>query len=460
MNLREVLDAVRATWWLLPLGAVAGAVLALVLALVQTPLYTSSTQLFVSTTAASSTLDAVQGREFSEARVQSYARLLTGRDLAGRIVERLDVDTTEGEVQDSITAAAVPGTVLIDVSVTDPRPERAQAVAEAVGQEFPGLVSDIEAPVAGGEPLVRVTVTDAPQLPTAPSSPDRFRYTALGIVLGLVLGVLAAVARRRMDRTVKVPDQAAELVGAPVIGTVLKDASLETRHVADSFSPGRAAEDYRLLRTNLQFLQVDEPPKVIMITSPAPGEGKTTAAVNLGLALADSGRRVTVIEADLRRPKVTRYLGLVSGVGLTNVLAGTADVEDVVQQYGDSGLSVIGAGPLPPNPGELLASTQMAALLEKLRGDNDFVLIDTPPVLPVADSVGLAVLVDGVLVSVRYGRTLKEHARQVGVTLERVGATVLGLILNIVPPKAELVATHGYGLEYGYDGARPARHKA
>jgi receptor protein-tyrosine kinase len=249
---------------------------------------------------------------------------------------------------------------------------------------------------------------------------------------------------------VKDPKEIPSLAGAPVIGTILRDGSLEKRHLVDRSSTNRTAEDYRQLRNNLQFLNVDEPPKVIMVTSALPSEGKTTAVVNLGIALADSGRRVTIVEADLRKPKVTRYLGLVGGVGLTNILAGSADLPDVVQRYGDGELHVIAAGPTPPNPGELLASHHMFSLLDKLRGDNDFVLVDAPPLLPVADSTGLSVYMDGVLLSVRYGSTRKEQLQQAAANLERVGARTLGVILNIIPPKAELASAYGYGYSYGY----------
>jgi receptor protein-tyrosine kinase len=189
-----------------------------------------------------------------------------------------------------------------------------------------------------------------------------------------------------------------------------------------------------------------------MVSSAVPSEGKTTVVVNLALALVDAGRKVTIIEADLRKPKVSRYLGMVGGVGLTNVLAGTAEVDEVIQTYGPDGLSVIAAGPTPPNPGELLASSHMFTLVDKLRGQNDFVLVDAPPLLPVADSSGLAVMMDGVLLSVRYGSTTKDQLRQAAATLDRVGAKTLGVILNIVPPNAELASAYGYG--YSYDADR------
>jgi capsular exopolysaccharide synthesis family protein len=280
---------------------------------------------------------------------------------------------------------------------------------------------------------------------------------ALGLVAGALIGAVGAVARVQLDRSVKDGDEAAQLAGGPVIGTVRRDPGLEKRHTIDRMGDSRTAEDYRQLRNNLQFLNVDDPPRAIMVSSAIASEGKTTLVINLALALADAGQRVVIVEADLRRPKVIRYLGLVGGVGLTNVLAGTAAFDDVVQRYGDDLLSVLAGGPTPPNPGELLASSHMRALVEKLRGQYDYVLVDAPPILPVADASGLAAHMDGVLLSIRYASTRKDQVRQAAATVERVGGTTLGVVLNIVPPKAGSAAAYGYGYSYGYETAKHAR---
>jgi capsular exopolysaccharide synthesis family protein len=234
-----------------------------------------------------------------------------------------------------------------------------------------------------------------------------------------------------------------------VIGVIVRDESLLTQPSLRPNSSSPAAEAYRQLRTNLQFLNVDDPPKVVMISSAVPAEGKTTVAVNLALMLAEAGREVVLVEADLRRPRVTRYLGMVGGTGLTNILASTADLEEVLQQHGDSGLEVIAAGPTAPNPSELLASSQMSKLVQDLRGKSGFVLIDAPPLLPVADASVLAAMVDGVVLTTRYGVTRTDQLQQTRATLDRVGARTLGVILNSVPPKADVASAYGYGYGYG-----------
>jgi capsular exopolysaccharide synthesis family protein len=448
VELREVPAAFRAAWWLPLVGVIVGSGVAALISSLQTPLYTTSTQLFVSTSDSTSTADVFQGGQFSQQRVTSYARLITGEELASRVIDRLGLDISPSELSEQITASAVTNTVLIEVTVTDASPVRAQSIAAVVGEEFTQFASALEAPDEGGQSPVKVTVTDRPEVPSVPSSPQASRNVAIGLVLGLLGGAGVVIIRARLDRTVKDPNVASEVTGAPIIGTVFQDRMLERQHVIVRTRDNRTAEGYRQLRTNLQFLNVDKPPKVIMVSSAVPSEGKTTVVINLALALADAGRRVTIIEADLRRPKVTRYLGLVGGVGLTNILAGTAAIDEVLQSYGSDEFSVIAAGPIPPNPGELLSSSHMSALVEELRGKNDYVLVDAPPLLPVADSSGLAVMMDGVLLSVRYGSTTTLQLRQAATTLERVGAKTLGVILNIVPAKAELASAYGYGYSY------------
>ncbi len=453
MGTREILAALRAGWWLPLLGALCGAGAALLVSLTSTPLYVTGIQMFVSGTNTTSTGEALQGSQFTESRITSYAELLTGEELATRVVDELNLDVTPSELAAEISASLVTDTTLINVTVTDPSPARAQDIAESIGDLFPGLVAELETTPSAPAPPVQVTVVDRPELPVVPSTPKTTRNVQLGVLLGLLAGACVAVARTRLDRSVRDPETLGELAGAPVIGIILRDPVLEKRHVFNVTSLSPAAEGYRRLRTNLQFIDVDTPPRTIMVSSAIPGEGKTTLTLNLALALVEAGRQVVVVEGDLRRPRVTRYLDMVSGVGLTNVLAGTAELHEVLQRYRDGGLSVLASGPLPFNPSQLLASTHMKSLMEELLTKNDFVLIDAPPVLPVADATSLAVVADGVLLSVRYGSTRKDLVRRAAATLEQVGARTLGVVLNVVPSRAEV--SSGYG--YLYDPGPPTR---
>ncbi|MBB3083223.1 capsular exopolysaccharide synthesis family protein [Geodermatophilus sabuli] len=436
------------------LGLLLGGLAAAAITLMTTAVYTSHTQLFVSTTDSSSTAEVFQGNQFAEKRIASYAELLTSQELAARVVADLGLDLTPGELVSRIDAAPVSGTVVLDVGVTDPSPEQAQRIARTVADEFVTAVEELETPAGALTSPVKVTVFGAADLPGSPSAPQPVLNLAVGLVIGVGVGAATAVVRARLDRSVKDPDEVADLAGAPIIGVVLRDDALEDDHRIDPQSSGRSAEAYRHLQTNLQFLDVDTPPRVLMVSSAMPSEGKTTVAVNLALSLADAGKRVALIEADLRRPRVISYLGLVDGAGLTNVLTGQAQVEEVEQPYGkDGALVVVGAGPTAPNPAQLLASGAMRALLEELRAGHDYVILDAPPLLPVADATGLAVLVDGVLLSVRHGNTTKEQVQRTRATLDRVGARTIGAVLNIVPVRDDISSAYGYDREYA---AQPA----
>jgi capsular exopolysaccharide synthesis family protein len=454
MELREVVRAFRAFWWMLVTGVLLGGIAATAVSLLVTPQYTSHTRLFVSTTGSTSTSDVLTGSQFSQQRVASYVRLLTGEDLAARVIADLELDMTPEEFAEQVTASAVPETVLLDVTVTDPSPQRARDIAEGTSAEFIRLIRGLETPRGSGTSPVTVTVVDTAKLPARPSEPQVLRNIVLGLAVGLLAGGGAAVVAARLDRSVKDGDEASALVGAPLVGTIQRDQALNKTHTTDRRGDSRTAEDYRQLRNNLRFLEVDDPPRVIMVSSAVPAEGKTTLVINLALALAEAGQRVVVVEADLRRPKVTSYLGMVGGVGLTNVLTGTAYLEEVLQQHGMDGLTVLAAGPTPPNPGELLASSHMRAVVEKLRGQFDVVLVDAPPLLPVADASGLAPHTDGVLLSVRYGSTRRDQLRQAATTVERAGGRTLGAVLNIVPPRAGSAYGYGYSYESGAQSKR------
>ncbi|SDC39042.1 capsular exopolysaccharide family [Geodermatophilus telluris] len=445
MPYAEYIRALRAGWWLAVLGALLGAGLATAVVMASTPLYETNTRLFVSTVGTDDLATAVQGSQFSQERVASYAQLLESRDLMATVIDRLDLATTPDELQSQIEATVVPETVLLDVTVTDPEPERALAITSSVADEFGELVTRLETPEDATTSPVRIAVVASPELPTEPSSPRTARDVPLGAALGLLAGMGAAVLRGRRDTAVKDDDATATAVGAPVIGDIVTDAQLAEAHVMRPYDTSRVAEGFRQVRANLQFLRVDQPPRVILVSSPLAGEGKSTLTVNLALALSETGLSVTLVEADLRRPRAARYLGRVTGVGLTNILSGTADLDDVLQPHGDGRLQVLASGPKAPNPGELLSSEAMSQVLAQLRTRSDVVLVDGPPLLPVADAVGLASRVDGVVICARFGKTPREALESSREVLDRVGASVLGAVLTMVPPRARTTGAYAYG---------------
>jgi receptor protein-tyrosine kinase len=449
-----VWNAVRHSWWLLVSGLLIGLALAGVLIGTATPLYSSSTRLFVSVAGADSSA-AYQNNLFSQERVTSYAELLSGTQLAGEVVDELDLDLTPAEVADEVTATAIPQTVILDVTVTDVSPTRARDIAASLGRHLIRRVNALETPDGSVTSSVTVSIVQPAEVDPEPVSPAIERNLALGGVVGLLLGFAVALVRTRLDNTLKDDDDVRAAAGTGLIGRVVDEPRLPGEHVVTGLDEhSNAAESFRAIRTSLQFLNVDRPPKVIVVSSPVAGEGKTTLAVNLSVALAQAGSRVTLLEADLRRPRVMRYLGLIEGPGLSNVLAGKADLDEVIQRWGDGKLGVLAAGPMPPNPSELLGSAQMRALLDTLRDSNDYVSIDSPPLLPVTDGAVLSVLGDGCVITARYGVTRRDQLEAAAQVLAGIDATLFGVVLNAVP------ATAGTAYGYGYTADQRRRRPA
>jgi capsular exopolysaccharide synthesis family protein len=428
MGLGQLAAAIRSGWWLPLIGLLVGGLAALGVTQLQTPVYTSSTELFLST---GSSPTPAQAGELSQ-RAASYARLLTGQELAERVIDELQLDMSAGELQRNITATAVTGTVLIEASVTDTSAERAQSIAATLGPQLSELLSELQPPADDGTSAVEVRVVDSPEVPSAPTSPDPVRNLAAGLALGLLAGCGVAALRARRDRRIKTSGQVSELIGAPLIGQIPRDERLRTGHLVHGRNDGPTVESFRQLRNSLLRLVPEEGPAVILVTSAVPAEGRTTTVVNLALALTDTRHKVAVVDADLREPKVAQYFDLEPDPGLADVLSGAADLGEVIQRRGKRDLSIVPAGSHVHDPGRVLSSRQLEPLIDKLRGDNDYVLLDSPALLSAADASWLAGHVDGVVLSVRHHSTTVDQLQEAVELLDRVQANILGVVLTMV----------------------------
>lgn len=467
MDLRQYVHALRVHWRIVLACLLLGLAVGGALTLSTTPVYAATSSVFLSTSGTSSTESTnLQANSVALNRIPTYADLLTGRNLAQRVINRTGVDMSPGQVASSISTEVIPDSAILDATVTDEDPVRAQLLANAVAAEFVSLVSEIETPTqstqinpATGETItttptapVKASLVEVATLPGAPAAPSATNNLALGAALGLLLGILLALVRDLLDNTVKTGKQIEEATNAAVLGGVLFDAQIpEHPLMTDYTASSSTGESYRQIRTSLQFVSVDDPPRVLVVTSSISGEGKSTTAVNLALVLAQSGQRVALVEADLRRPRVTRYMRLVSGVGLTNVLVGTAELSEVLQPWRDGKLTVLAAGPHPPNPSELLGSAQMGHVIAELREKNDYVIIDAPPLLPVTDAAVLSVLADGAVIVTRYGSTKREMLRTAADSLRAIDARLIGTVLNMVVLRGAEAFGYGYGYGYGYE---------
>jgi capsular exopolysaccharide synthesis family protein len=451
VDLRDFVRVLRRRWRILAalvLLATAGAVTATALSPRN---YQAQVELFVSLRDGGSgtTSSAYQGNLFSQERVKSYARIADSAAVTGPVVRQLDLDLSPEQLASKIDAAAPSDTVLVDITVRDPSPVAARDLANAVATQFARVVGDLERPARGQPSPVSMTVVRPAEFPASPVSPRPTLNVSLGVLLGLVLGVGAAVLRETLDTTVKSSEDLQKLTGSAALGVVTYDSGAQKNPLVSQLdSRSGRGEAFRALRTNLRFVDVDNPPRTVVVTSSVAGEGKSTTACNLAITLASAGVRVVLIEGDLRRPRVADYMGMEGAVGLTDVLIGRAALDEVLQPWGSSALSILTSGALPPNPSELLGSIQMGELIDVLRSRADIVLIDAPPLLPVTDAAVLARTSDGSILVVRHGRTTREQVTRALDTVNAVSGRLLGTVLNMAP--AGGAHGHGYGYGYGY----------
>lgn len=455
MELRDYLHVFRRRWRWVVLGLILCGALAEVFILRATPQYQSQTKIFISTSS-TDTATANQGNIFSMQRAASYADLANGRDLAERVVDDLDLDLTPAQLAGHVTARAVPETVLLQITITDPDPELARSIAQAYASELADLVAELETPPGKDKPVLKATTVESANLPTSPVSPNVLRTLLMGAVLGLLLGFGLAAFRELLDTSVKTSDDIEAITPAPILGRINNDPIVGKEPLISGMSPHHPrVESFRVIRTNLQFVDVDADHKAFVISSAMPGEGKSSTSTNVALTLAMAGKRVLLVDADLRRPRAGALLGVDTAVGLTTVLIGGLSAEDAIQHH-DSGLHVMASGAVPPNPAELLQSQAMTDLLAELRTSYDVVIFDAPPLLPVTDAAILASRTDGAILVVRHGKTTKDHVRNACDRLTQVDASPLGIVFNRVPAKG---GGDGYGYGYGYGPETPEAGK-
>jgi capsular exopolysaccharide synthesis family protein len=431
---REYIDVVRERWrfivaaLLLGLGAAAAAIY-----LVPRE-YAASATVIVSPQPGADPTGSSDDAEISGQRLGIYGELLNSTRLTRDVVSDLRLATTPEELAGRIAVTTSPDSVLLTATVTDRTPDGAVSIANAVADQFIRNVAEIEQPADPLRPPPVVgKVFEAAQPPADQVAPRPSLYLALGVVLGLVLGIGSALLRHALDFRIKNRRQLEESLRAPVLGIMGRDPKIPSSPLVMYGAPRTPlAEAFRQLRTNVQFVDVDRRHKVILVTSATAGEGRSTTVCNLGLALAEAGTRVLVVDADLREPAIARCLSIDGSVGLTDVLANRIPVGRALQAVGPT-LDVLPSGVIPPNPSELLGSNRMVNLLATLREKYDVILIDAAPLIPVTDAAVLAPRVDGVLVVVRHGRTVVHEVQAAKDALDAVSGRILGSVLTMVP---------------------------
>ncbi len=516
MELREYIRPFRKWWWLIIGATLIATVSSFFATRQQPPIYSTRATVMIGSAIENPNPN---GNEFwlTQQLANTYADIVKRDNVRQSTMQALGLAWLP-----DYTARVVANTQLIEISVTDTDPQRAQAVANELtnqmiqlsptgpGQEdmqrqefINAQLDDLEAKIADTQAeiarrqtelanmfsarqiadtqtqisglqnklstlqanyaallsntqqgaLNSITVIEPAALPMWPVGPNRSATIMLAAAIGFLLAAGAAYLLDYLDDTLKNPDDVQKTVELTTLGAVPRMEGVGPGNELAVATEGQSAgkEAFRVLRTNLQFAAVDRPLHALMVTSPAPNEGKSMTVANLAGAMAQAGRRTVLIDCDLHKPRLHRLFGLRNNVGVTTALLEEHPVLDgLLQDTPIPGLQVLTSGPLPPNPAELLGSTRMREFLAELLTQFDMVLLDSPPTAALSDAAILSTQCDGVLLVLDAGKSRREVARRAMEALRRVNARVVGAVLNRMPMQGD---SYYYYYYYTYDYA-------
>lgn len=436
MELQDYLRIFRKSWLLILASTLVVTGLTAVWSMIQTPSYKATAQLYVSVRTGDSSIGEMQqGTSWARQAVTSYVDVVGTSIVMDRVSAELGGEPTSSELTSAVSASSPSNTVLINVSAVNEDPELAARIANTTSSVFSDVVmNQLEKPSEGSPARVQVDIVQPAKVPGSAESPNVKRNLALGVLLGLSLGFGLAVLRSVLDTRIRTRADIASITDDPVLGRIVFDPDASTRPLLvqdDPTSP--RAEAYRSFRTNLQFLRVEGNPRSFVFTSAGPAEGKSTTAANLAIAIAQAGSTVCLVDGDLREPRVADLMGIEGGVGVTDVLIGRAELGEALQGWGQPNLFILPAGHRPPNPSELLGSSEMQELLENLKTQFDYVIVDAPPVLVVTDAALIAKEVSGALMVAASGVVRKDPFNEALMAMDRIDARVLGIVMTMVP---------------------------
>lgn len=458
MDLRDYLRILHKYWIVITAMTLLGVIAGAATSIFMTPKFEASTQLYVSVRGENQGIvDLAQGSTVARQSVATYAAIATTESVLGPVIDELNLDTSTGTLTSQVQASAPASQSLINITVSGTDAQLTADIANAVGKSLKDIVEkDLEASTVKGDPsLVSLNTVQPAFAPASPVSPHVPLNIALGALVGIAFGIGFAVLKFTLDTRIHSLHDVEQVTDAPMLGGITYDADASKRPLivhSDPRSP--RAESFRTLRTNLQFLAVSDSDQKLahtfVVSSAGAGEGKSTTSANLSLALAETGSRVLLIDADLRMPAVAKYMGIEGGVGLTDILIGKVEVADVLQRWGRDELYVLPSGKIPPNPSELLGSRAMDELLEVTGEYFDYVIIDSPPILLVTDAAVVGKRTNGVMLVAASASTRKQSLAGAVKSLQAAGGHLRGIVMTMLPTKGP--DSYAYGA-YGAYGA-------
>lgn len=433
MELQQYLQILRAYWRSALATLFVCVALVAAYTLLQHPTYTASSTVFITVESGGTAGELSQGATYAERQVKSFVGVATTAIVLQPVIDEMRLDTTPHKLARDLQVSSPANTSIIKIDATSKSPEHAATLSNAVAKSLVDAVEELSPPSTDGVGLVSATIIDQALTPTSPTAPRPAQNLALGVLLGLLLGAGQAILRSTLDTRIRTSEDLEQITAAPVLAEVGRVERTAERPDDVAELNWRNAEAYRRLRTNVGFVGLGgERRSSIVVTSALAGEGKTEITTNLAKVLAQAGESVLLIDADLRRPEAANRLGLDGEVGLSDVLTSRASLQDATILAAPN-LAVLPAGTVPPNPSELLGSEAMANLLERVEEQYDYVLFDSPPLLPVTDAVVLAAQTGGAILVTQSGTVKRQQLEAAIGILEAGDVTLLGLVLKDVP---------------------------
>lgn len=411
------------------------------------PQYTATASEYFAVSAGNSAAELAQGSNYLQDQMASYGELATSPAVLNPVIDDLGLALSVKQLGRTVRVTTPRNTVVMEIAVTTANPQQAATIANSIGSQLTNAVDSIGAKLPNGKALVTVQSIQTALPPTVQSSPNTRRDTGLGLLIGLLLACGVVLGRARLDSRVATAESAAEITEEPVLATIRRAGNLNKRGLAVVRDPrSRSAEDFRQLRSSVERLADGRSSYVVAVTSSIRNEGRSTVAANLAAALGEAGHRCVLVEADLRQPRLAEITGTTSEPGLLGAVQTPGDLATHLQTVEQGSFDVLTAGGNATNPSEVLSSAGLASLVTELRQKYDFVVVDTPAILAVADAKTLRSALDGAVVVVDATSVRRPQLTSALQAADLGGLPVVGLVLNEVA-EHNLAPTTGYPAE-------------
>lgn len=428
--------------------------------------YTATAEVFATYAGQSgetqTTNDMSSGANYLNTQIKTYPELVKTEAVLQPVIKDLGLDMTTTDLAGVVTATNPTNTFMVDISAEVGDPQQAADIANSVAKNLADQISsDLYNNSSSSGSPIKLTVVQKAQTPTSQSSPNTPLYLAAGLILGLIVGIGVALLKDILNTKVDSTDDVRELTHASSLGTVPQATILDdSRPVVVAQPAGSEAEEFRRIRTNLSFLTTTATQghgRLLVITSTDPSEGKTTVSSNVAVALAEEGKSVLLIDADLRHPSVAHKLGIEGHVGLSHVLSRQASPADVIQKYWKPNLHIMPAGKRPANASILLNSDLMKEMVEQALTQYDYVIIDTAPLSVANDATVFGRMAGGLVLVTGKGVVEKKELENTATALQAAEVPILGFIFNFADPKK--IHSKNYYYYYYEDGNKRSSHK-